>query len=187
MKTAIKIKYCLFSICILAFLPGVFAQADATRHPLVGTWEFISATTADGKENQAYSKAFQGIRAIKMITPTHYVILYIDRATGRITGAHGGACWLGDGQLTECTQYSTTPSADQSAKTTPLKVRYDGDRFIQSFEGGGSETWCRASTSVVSGATTLGQQLIDLQKAKEAGAITDAEYKAQKAKLLEKK
>ena len=32
---------------------------------------------------------------------------------------------------------------------------------------------------------TMGQQLIDLQKAKEAGAITDAEYEVQKAKLLE--
>ena len=31
---------------------------------------------------------------------------------------------------------------------------------------------------------TLGQQLIDLQRAKEAGAITDSEYQAQKAKLL---
>jgi Short C-terminal domain len=34
---------------------------------------------------------------------------------------------------------------------------------------------------------TVGQQLIDLQKAKEAGAITDAEYQAQKAKLLNSK
>ena len=34
---------------------------------------------------------------------------------------------------------------------------------------------------------TVGQQLIDLQKAKEAGVITDAEFQAQKAKLLEKK
>jgi hypothetical protein len=34
---------------------------------------------------------------------------------------------------------------------------------------------------------TVGQQLIDLQKAKDAGAITDAEYQAQKAKLLENK
>jgi len=34
---------------------------------------------------------------------------------------------------------------------------------------------------------TLGQQLIDLQKAKDSGAITDAEYQAQKAKLLENK
>jgi hypothetical protein len=31
---------------------------------------------------------------------------------------------------------------------------------------------------------TVGQQLIDLQHAKEAGAITDAEYQAQKDKLL---
>ena len=31
---------------------------------------------------------------------------------------------------------------------------------------------------------TIGQQLIDLQKAKDDGAITDTEYQAQKAKLL---
>jgi outer membrane biogenesis lipoprotein LolB len=31
---------------------------------------------------------------------------------------------------------------------------------------------------------TTGQQLIDLQKARELGAITDPEYQAQKAKLL---
>jgi hypothetical protein len=31
---------------------------------------------------------------------------------------------------------------------------------------------------------SVGQQLIDLQKAKEAGAISDAEFQAQKAKLL---
>ena len=31
---------------------------------------------------------------------------------------------------------------------------------------------------------TVGQQLVDLQKAKDAGAINDAEFQAQKAKLL---
>ena len=31
---------------------------------------------------------------------------------------------------------------------------------------------------------TVGQQLIDLQKARDSGAITDTEYQAQKAKLL---
>jgi hypothetical protein len=31
---------------------------------------------------------------------------------------------------------------------------------------------------------TVGQQLMDLQKAKDAGAITDSEYQAQKAKVL---
>ena len=34
---------------------------------------------------------------------------------------------------------------------------------------------------------TLGQQLIDLQKARDTGALTDAEYQSQKTKLLEGK
>jgi len=34
---------------------------------------------------------------------------------------------------------------------------------------------------------TLGQQLIDLQKARDTGAINDAEYQSQKSKLLENK
>lgn len=35
--------------------------------------------------------------------------------------------------------------------------------------------------------STVGQQLIDLQKAKDAGAITDAEYQTQKTKILNQK
>jgi hypothetical protein len=45
--------------------------------------------------------------------------------------------------------------------------------------GGGSTT--RPQTP------TVGQQLTDLQKAKDAGAITDAEYQAQRAKVLGQK
>jgi hypothetical protein len=42
--------------------------------------------------------------------------------------------------------------------------------------GGGTTTRTQAPT--------MGQQLVDLQKARDAGAITDAEYQSQKAKLL---
>ena len=45
--------------------------------------------------------------------------------------------------------------------------------------GGGSKTETQKPT--------VGEQLIDLQKAKEAGAITDAEYQTQKTRLLEQK
>ena len=34
---------------------------------------------------------------------------------------------------------------------------------------------------------TLGQQLIDLQKARDTGAISETEYQVQKARLLDKK
>jgi hypothetical protein len=42
--------------------------------------------------------------------------------------------------------------------------------------GGGSSSKSQTAT--------VGQQLTDLQHAKDAGAITDAEYQAQKAKIL---
>ena len=42
--------------------------------------------------------------------------------------------------------------------------------------GGGSTTKPQTAT--------VGQQLIDLQSAKAVGAITEAEYQAQKAKIL---
>jgi hypothetical protein len=41
-------------------------------------------------------------------------------------------------------------------------------------------------TKTVQDKPTLGQQLVDLQKAKECGAITEAEFNAQKQKLLAK-
>jgi hypothetical protein len=45
--------------------------------------------------------------------------------------------------------------------------------------GGGSKT------ETVVQKPTAGQQLLDLKKAKDAGAITDAEYQCQRAKVLE--
>lgn len=44
--------------------------------------------------------------------------------------------------------------------------------------GGGSDTKVRTDT------TTLGQELIDLQRAKDAGIISDREYESQRKKIL---
>lgn len=43
---------------------------------------------------------------------------------------------------------------------------------------------CVASIGNRNPNVTVGQQLIDLQKAKESGAITGAEFETEKAKLL---
>jgi hypothetical protein len=44
-----------------------------------------------------------------------------------------------------------------------------------------------SSANTLINVPTVGQQLIDLQKAKDAGAISDAEYQTQKSKFLEQK
>jgi hypothetical protein len=61
---------------------------------------------------------------------------------------------------------------------------------VISLGGGKTCPPCRPEHTVAgpqTAAPTLGQQLMDLQKAKETGAITDTEYQEQKAKLLESK
>jgi len=45
-------------------------------------------------------------------------------------------------------------------------------------------TACVASIGNRNPGVTVGQQLIDLQKARDAGAITEGEYQAEKAKIL---
>ena len=45
--------------------------------------------------------------------------------------------------------------------------------------GGGAKSEARQPS--------LGQQLVDLKKARDTGAITDAEYEAQKARLMHSK
>ncbi|MFM1768829.1 MAG: hypothetical protein RJA22_1358 [Verrucomicrobiota bacterium] len=49
-------------------------------------------------------------------------------------------------------------------------------------------TGCIAAigNSGLRGSSTLGQQLIDLQRAKEVGALSDEEYKVQRERLLRK-
>jgi formylglycine-generating enzyme required for sulfatase activity len=114
----------------------------------VGTWEFVSAKTADGRENQGYIKALKDKQYIKMITPTHSIVLTIDPASGKITGAHGGACLLGNGEFTEWPQYDTD-SSKVRAKSFRLKVRFEGDKLVQSFEDGSEQTWRRAEAADV--------------------------------------
>ena len=49
-------------------------------------------------------------------------------------------------------------------------------------------TWSVGSGSKnITTPPTVGQQLVDLQKAKDAGAINDAEFQTQKAKILDSK
>lgn len=50
--------------------------------------------------------------------------------------------------------------------------------------GCGTDLRVGGGTKTVHQNATVGQQLYDLQKAKEAGAITEAEFQTQKAKVL---
>jgi len=50
--------------------------------------------------------------------------------------------------------------------------------------GCGTDLKVGGGTKTVQQNPTLGQQLVDLQRSRDSGALTDAEFQAQKARLL---
>jgi hypothetical protein len=63
----------------------------------------------------------------------------------------------------------------------PLLVGLSATMLLTGCIGAQGRTTIRTQTP------TVGQELIDLQKAKDEGVITEAEYQAQKARLLANK
>lgn len=126
----------------LAFALGLSAKAQAqpenTAKFMVGTWEKVPAKPADpGKPNQE--------RILKMITPSHFVVLSIDPWTHKVKSVQGGPCSFGVGEYSEIVEYVTAGGMNPDpAKKYTLKIRKDGDKFLQSGGFGNfsyEETW----------------------------------------------
>jgi Asp-tRNA(Asn)/Glu-tRNA(Gln) amidotransferase A subunit family amidase len=106
-----------------------------------------------------------------------------------------GAVILGKTNLSEWANYrGSNSSSGWSGRGGQTLNPYALDRS-PSGSSSGSAVAVAANLCVVAigtrepqdGGGTVGQQLIDLQKAKDVGAITDAEFKTQKARSLKNK
>jgi len=126
----------------LVFTLGLSARPEArpenTATFMVGTWEKVQAEPADpGKPNQE--------RVLKMITPSHWMVLHIDLWTHKIKSAFGGPCSFGVGEYSEILEYATAAGSEPDpAKKNTFNIRKDDDRFIQSGRIGNTsfkETW----------------------------------------------
>jgi len=176
---------------LIALIAGIQVQAQQTpkngSESIMGTWMIITSKI-DGKLTDDSGDASSGNRRFLMLTDSHFVYGQIDPSTMKIKKfLFGGSYTLKDNQYTE----NLEPGGKKASHT----IRLDGDKLYKS----GSLTtgvpceqvWERfksaapkSSRSAADGSVSVGQQLIDLSKAKEAGVITDAEFQVQKAKLL---
>lgn len=64
------------AICFLATLL-IFSASGFAQHPLVGTWEMISGKGINA-EGEKFSFDTTSVREIKIITPTHYMLIACD-------------------------------------------------------------------------------------------------------------
>jgi hypothetical protein len=109
----------------------LFAITASAQHPLIGTWEMvsISGTNADGEKFYLDTTT---VRETKIITPTHYILLALDKEKDQWTM---NRCYFGTVSMTD-SKYIETPVMSSlrifENVITDFTWKVEGDRFIQS-------------------------------------------------------
>jgi hypothetical protein len=101
------------------------------QHPLVGTWEMISIKGIDAN-GEKFSSDTSAIREIKIITPTHYMLIAQDVEGDSLVfnRCYAGAVKIDGANYNEIPMLSSAPIFDNVK--TDFKWKVIGDRFIQS-------------------------------------------------------
>ncbi len=115
----------LFFFFALISIVQLFAQ-----HPLIGTWEMVSikGTNAAGEK---FSSDTSTIREIKIITPTHYMLIAQDVEGDSLVfnRCYAGTVHIQDNRYKETPTLSSAPIFDNV--TTDYTWKVEGDKFIQ--------------------------------------------------------
>jgi hypothetical protein len=100
------------------------------QHPLIGTWKMISVKGINA-EGEKFYRDTTTIREIKIITPTHYMLIAEDVSHDSLVfnRCYGGTIQLEGKNYEEIPELSSTPLFDNVKTDYTWKV--EGDKFTQ--------------------------------------------------------
>ena len=131
----------LLSVLLLLFSSTLsFAQNQMS---VVGTWKLISGKATVGDSTMSYDN--KTADAIKIVTPTHFAVLYNNVADSAFENAGAGPVQFDDRNYTEELRYGN--GKDWIGKKAKFTYRIEGDKWY--IKGGFEnlmmfdETWQR--------------------------------------------
>lgn len=98
---------------------------------LVGTWEMVSTKYGDATEA---SPTPEDLRALKFITPTHFIWAHFDPKTKKISNSMGGTYSLSGSTYVEKPEFAFEGMEEFVGKVQKFTVRIEGDKWIHSGE-----------------------------------------------------
>jgi hypothetical protein len=118
-----------FSVLLVLFI--LINVTLCAQHPLVGTWEMVSIKGIDAN-GEKFSTDTSAVREIKIITPTHYMLIAEDVEGDSLVfnRCYAGAIKIDGDSYNEMPMVSSAPIFDNLK--TDFKWKVVGDRFIQS-------------------------------------------------------
>ena len=119
----------------IGFLGFVAWAADKASTPekkapsLVGTWEMTKEKYGDAKE---LTPATTDHKAIKFVTDTHFIWIWVDPKTKKITTSMGGRCELKGDAYTEIPDFATEGLEAYLGKEQKFTAKVEGDQWTHS-------------------------------------------------------
>ncbi len=97
--------------------------------PLVGTWELVSEKWGDAKE---FTSPPADRKSIKFITATHFIWVWVDPKTRKITNSMGGTYQHDGDSYTETVEFAAEGMGAYVGKAQKFTAKLDGDKWIHS-------------------------------------------------------
>lgn len=127
----VKQYICLLSICGLLTSCSENKEAKLIRHPLVGTWQLLKATTIE-KGDTVVVDYTRNQSFIKLINDTHFAFLHHDLQKGKDSAVFvsgGGRYSLRNNKYTEQLEYCS--AREWEGNTFSFTLTFQGDTLTQ--------------------------------------------------------
>ena len=186
-------------VLLIGTLGTQYVLGDSPLDPYVGTWVIESLQVGDEKPEE-YKDAKEA-REILILTQDHAIYGSIDPVKKSISYLrHAHQLEGSSPEKIKATNVWRIPSRTNqgTGAVAYYSLSLDGDKLIKVGAWGSGklanvsrrQVWVRFddfSATSPQNPSTLGDKLIGLKKAYDAGALTEKEYQQQKAKLLDQK
>lgn len=115
------------ALCLVALAAD--KPAESGKAGLLGTWEMVSTKYGDAQD---FTPPGEDLKALKFITPTHFVWTHFDPKTKKISNSMGGTYTYEGDTYTETPQFAYEGMETYLGKPQKFTVKIEGDKLTQS-------------------------------------------------------
>lgn len=116
-------------LCLAALGADKKSEPSNKETPLVGTWELISEKWGDAKE---FTAPPPERKSLKFITPTHFVWVWVDPKTKKISNSMGGRYKLEGDSYEETPEFAFEGMEAYVGKQQKFTAKVEGDKWTHS-------------------------------------------------------
>jgi len=129
MKNTSMVSVALGLACLVALAADKPAAPEKKASPLVGTWELVSERWGDAKE---FTAPPADRKSLKFITPTHFIWVWTDPKTKKISNSMCGTYKHDGDSYTETIEFAFEGMEAYLGKEQKFTAKLDGDKWTHS-------------------------------------------------------